>query len=448
MSDLFGPKPRPEEGAGRPPLAERMRPRRLSEVVGQDHLVGEGGLLRAALARGELPSLVLWGPPGCGKTTLARALAGEIRLPFVPFSAVQGGVKEVRELVAAARDTLRLEGRPTVLFVDEIHRFNKGQQDAFLPHVEAGTIVLLGATTENPSFELNAALLSRARVMVLEPLGPEHLRQVLQRALADAERGLTGVEVDPQALEGLVRLGRGDARLALNALEAAALVARAEAPPGAPARVTAAALDRALQGTPLRYDKSGEQHHDTVSAFIKSLRGSDPDAALYWLARMLDGGEDPLFIARRMVVFASEDVGNADPMALDVAVAVSRAVELVGLPEARINLAQGVTYLALAPRSNASYLAIGRAAEALRAHGPLPVPLHLRNAPTGLMRGLGYGRGYEYAHDAPEGETAQRHLPQELHGARFYQPTDHGLERELKQRLERLRRLRESPGGG
>jgi putative ATPase len=422
----------------RAPLAERMRPTTLEEFIGQPQLAGPNGLLTLVVERRVLPSIVFWGPPGCGKTTLARLLARSAGLPFAPFSAVTGGVKEVRELVAEARHRRRLDGQSTVLFVDEIHRFNKSQQDAFLPHVEDGTIVLLGATTQNPSFELTSALLSRVQVEVLEALGPEVMLEVLRRALGDRGRGLGHLELTaaPGALERIADLARGDARTALNVLETtSALVDQGGA-------LTPEVVDQAIRGTTLRYDKTGEQHFDTVSAFIKSLRGSDPDAGLYYLARMLEGGEEPRFIARRLVVFASEDVGNADPGALAVAIDVAQAVELVGLPEARINMAQAVTYLALAPKSNASYAGLNAATDAVRKHGPLPVPLHLRNAATGLLRGLGYGRGYEYAHERAGGVGAQRHLPEKLEGARFYEPTDRGLEADLARRLERLRALR------
>ena len=444
----------PASGRGGPPLAERMRPRSLEEVVGPPHLVGPGGLLTVALERGHVPSLVFWGPPGCGKTTLARLLARAAGRPFLALSAVLAGVKELREVVADARHRRRMGEPVPILFVDEVHRFNRAQQDALLPHVEAGTIVLVGATTENPSFELNQALLSRLQVEVLPPLEPAALVGLLRRALADAERGLgrLGLAADDDALAHLARLAGGDARLALNLLETAATLVDPAPPtdagaPGAPgaaagARLTRADVERAVRGTPLRYDKAGDGHHDAASALIKSMRGSDPDAAVYWLARMLEGGEDPRFVARRMVIFASEDVGNADPLALRVALDCADAAARIGLPEARINLAQGVTYLALAPKSNASYLAIDRALEAVRRHGALPVPPHLRNAPTKLMQALGHGAGYEYAHDAPGGVTAQRHLPDALADARFYEPTDRGHERELRRRLAELRALR------
>ncbi|MBL4846484.1 MAG: replication-associated recombination protein A [Planctomycetes bacterium] len=416
-----------------------MRPRTLDEVVGHEDLVGPGGLLRSAIARGELPSMILWGPPGSGKTTLARLLAHHVDLPFVSFSAVLGGVKQVREIVAAAEQRRLREGKRTILFVDEIHRFNKSQQDAFLPHVERGTVILIGATTENPSFELNRALISRAQVVTLAPLARVQLEELLERAHADPTRGLGGAPpLAPEVLERIARQSQGDGRAALNLLEAATNVAlAADASLLGPEH-----LEGALATVTVRYDKGGEEHYDVISAFIKSLRGSDPDAGLYWLARMLAGGESARFIARRLVVFASEDVGNADPHALEVATNVAQAVELVGLPEARINLAQGVTYLAMAPKSNASYLGIRAAMDEVQASGTQPVPLHLRNAPTGLMKTLGYGKGYDYPHDSEGGVSDQVYLPPELAGRRFYEPVRRGLESELAERLARLRELR------
>jgi putative ATPase len=433
------PRAAPAQGSlARPPLAERMRPSADEEVVGHARLAGPGGLLARARAAGSCPSVILWGPPGCGKTTVARILARATGLVFVPFSAVTNGVKEVRDVVAAAKHRLKSDGRPTLLFVDEIHRFNKAQQDAFLPHVEAGTIVLVGATTENPSFALNAALLSRVQVEVLAPLGEADLVTLLRRALTDRDRGLgpLGVTAEAPVLERLAALGRGDARTALGALEAAAGLA---GPRGA---ITDAVVDQAVAATLLRHDKRGDAHYDVVSALIKSLRGSDPDAALYWLARLLEVGDDPRFIARRLVIFASEDVGNADPRALTLAVAAAQAVELVGLPEARINLGQAVTFLALCPKSNASYLGIDAALEAVRRHGTLPVPHHLRNSPTGLLKALGHGANYEYPHDLPGGIGSQRYLPDDLQDARFYGPTDRGLEKDMQARLAHMRELR------
>ncbi|RMD82454.1 MAG: replication-associated recombination protein A [Candidatus Dadabacteria bacterium] len=402
------------------PLAERMRPRTLEEVVGQDAVLAPDSFL-GRLLRGATPrSCILWGPPGSGKTTIARLLAARSGYAFEPLSAVLSGVKEVREVIARAEKRRRYEGRGTILFVDEIHRFNKAQQDAFLPHVEAGTIVLIGATTENPSFEVTPPLLSRCRVVVLAPLDEAALGRLLDRAMADTERGLgaTGLRLQPEARAFLARRSGGDARSALSALEAAADLARAE---GA-SEITLAHAEQGMQRRALRYDKSGEEHYNVISAFIKSMRGGDPDAAIYWLARMLEAGEDPLFIARRMVVFASEDVGLADPHALPLAVAVKDAVHFVGMPEARINLAHGAAYLALAPKSNAAYRAVEAAREEVRATGELEVPLHLRNAPTGLMRELGYGRGYVYPHGREEEARGQQYLPEGLQNRRFFTP--------------------------
>jgi putative ATPase len=421
------------------PLAERMRPRSLDEFVGQGHLVGERRLLRDMIDGRKLHSLILWGPPGSGKTSLARVVAGSARAHFILFSAVLSGVKELREAIADARSERR-RGRGTILFIDEIHRFNKAQQDALLPHVEAGTVTLIGATTENPSFEIIAPLLSRATVLVLQPLAPDDVRGLVQRALSDRERGLgeRGLAIEPAALDFLVEQSHGDGRAVLNILETAAdLAARSSAP-----TLALATLEEAAQHRALRYDKAGDEHYNIASAFIKSLRGSDPDAALYWMMRMLDAGEDPLFVARRMVVFAAEDVGLADPQALGVAVAAKDAVHFVGMPEGRIPLAESAVYLATAPKSNASYQAMLAAAADVVQHGPLPVPLHLRNAPTALMKELGYGRGYQYAHQQPDQLVQHAHLPDALAGRRYYHPTSNGAERAVVERLERAMRRR------
>ncbi|ODS55446.1 MAG: AAA family ATPase [Acidobacteria bacterium SCN 69-37] len=423
------------------PLSERMRPRQLDDVVGQEMLLGPGGALRQALDRGLLHSLILWGPPGTGKTTLARLMATVAGVDFVAFSAVTSGIKEIKEVIAAAERRRQMTGRRTVLFIDEIHRFNKAQQDAFLPHVEAGTIVLIGATTENPSFEVNSALLSRARVYVLEPLTPDNLIVILRRALTDSARGLGDlhVEADDQALAALAIHANGDARIALNQLEHAVGLL--------PVRDGRRHLDLAsLQGLiarrALRYDKDGEEHYNLISALHKSVRNSDANAAVYWLARMIESGEDPMYLARRLVRMASEDIGNADPRALEVALAAKEAVHFLGLPEANAALAQCTIYLSAAPKSNAVYMAYNAAArDALRDEAS-PVPLHLRNAPTSLMKGLGYGRDYKYAHDEAEGVAAMSCLPPHLEDRRYYQPTDRGIEARIKDALERARKIR------
>jgi putative ATPase len=427
------------------PLAERMRPCTLDEYVGQRHLIGPGRLISSMLAGKSLHSLLLWGPPGSGKTTLARLIALTFGLPFAQLSAVLSGVKELRAIVERAELEQRATQRATVVFIDEIHRFNKAQQDALLPHVESGTIVLIGATTENPSFEVIAPLLSRLRVLTLEPLPPEGVGELLDRALADRERGLGRLEVgiEPGARAALIDLSQGDARIALGALEVAAELAAREEEPRIAERHVAEAAQRRM----LRYDRQGEEHYNVISAFIKSMRGSDPDAALYYLVRMLEAGEDPLFIARRMVIFASEDVGNADPRALQVAVAVKDAVHFVGLPEGRIPLAQGVTYLATAPKSNAAYAALGRATEDVRATGTLAVPMHLRNAPTPLMKNLGYGAGYRYPHDEEDHFVAETYLPDALAGHTYYEPTAFGDEAEIAARLAHWRQRRGRSGG-
>ena len=387
------------------------------------------------MTAGELQSLILWGPPGSGKTTLAQILASSAGAACVHFSAVTSGVKDLKRIVQEA-EQLRRNGKPTVLFVDEIHHFNKAQQDNFLPHVERGTLTLIGATTENPSFEVISPLLSRCRVLLLKALSPTEIGVLIDRALGDGERGLGKLQLtlDEPARAFLIEQSQGDGRVALNALEAAATLAQAQGEK----RIDLANLQEALQKTPLRYDKAGEEHYNVISAFIKSMRGSDPDAALYWMMRMLEAGEDPLFIARRMVIFAAEDIGNADPQALQVAIAAKEAFHFVGLPEGRIPLAQAVTYLASAPKSNASYKAMLAAAEDVEAHGALAVPLHLRNAPTPLMRKLGYGKDYQYAHDYEGHVVDQQHLPEELRNRRYYSPRESGYEKKLKERLESL----------
>ncbi|HZS12847.1 MAG TPA: replication-associated recombination protein A [Nitrospirales bacterium] len=404
------------------PLAERMRPAAFEDFVGQEEVVGPDTPLRRAIDHDQLSSLILWGPPGSGKTTLARIIAAHTKAEFVFFSAVTSGIPELRQSIKAAEQRRTLHGQRTILFVDEIHRFNKAQQDAFLPHVEAGTIVLLGATTENPSFEVIAPLLSRSMVVVLKPLSDEAMGRIVDRAIADEPRGLGRhrAVLSAEARARLIRFGNGDARLVLTALEFVVT----QTPRGADGRVVVdeRALDAAMLKKTLRYDKAGEEHYNLISAYIKSLRDSDPNGALYWLARMLEGGEDPKFIARRMVIFASEDIGNADPFALVFATAVFQAVQFIGLPEAQINLAHGTTYLATRPKDNASYVGLLEAAADARERGNLDVPLHLRNAVTSLMRDMGYGRQYRYVHEDPAAATEQTHLPDELKDRRYYRP--------------------------
>jgi putative ATPase len=418
------------------PLAERMRPRTIDDIVGQEALLAPGRPLREAIERDRLRSIILWGPPGTGKTTLARVIANATRAHFIAFSAVLSGIKEIREVMAEAEHARRRSGSRTILFIDEIHRFNKAQQDAFLPRVESGDIVLIGATTENPSFEVNSALLSRSKVHVLKPLTPAAMVTILRRALDDKERGLGAhdVSASDEALAGIARYANGDARVALNMLEMAAAAA------GGKPIDTALVADLA-QNRSLLYDKTGEEHYNLISALHKSMRNSDPDASVYWLARMVESGEDPLYIARRLVRFASEDIGNADPQALAIAVAAKEAVHFMGMPEGNTALAQAAIYLATAPKSNAVYMAYNEAAEAAAKEVAEPVPLHLRNAPTRLMKSLEYGKDYRYAHDEADGIAAGMEcLPPAHAGRTFYEPTDRGFESEIKRRLAEWRR--------
>lgn len=422
-----------------PPLAERLRPKDLKEFIGQRHILGPGCLLQKLLERKRLPSLILWGPPGCGKTTLAYLLARAVNSSLLPLSAVEAGVKEMREVVKKAQKRRAL-GQASVLFVDEIHRFNKAQQDFLLPFVERGEVILLGATTENPSFRIISPLLSRCKVLNLKPLSSAEILEILRRAVQDP-RGLGGkVEVEEGLLEILSQKAQGDARVALNFLEALYEMAPEE---GGRRKLTLSLWDKAALEKPLLYDQSGEEHYNLLSAYHKSLRGSDPDAAIYWMVRMLEAGEDPLVIVRRLVTAAAEDVGNADPQALLIALAAKEAVEFLGLPEGEIPLAQATIYVACAPKSNACYRALGKAREDVRRHGALPVPLHLRNPETALMRALGYGKGYRYPHDYPQAFVDQEYLPSELQGRRYYHPVDRGYEKKLAQRLAELRKKRD-----
>jgi len=431
-----------EDQPGAPrPLADRMRPQTLEEFVGQEKLLAPGKPLRTQIERDEIGSMILWGPPGCGKTTLARIIAQMTRSDFISFSAVLSGIKEIKQVMGAA-ERARHEGRRTIIFVDEVHRFNKAQQDAFLPHVEAGNIILIGATTENPSFEVIAPLLSRTKVYVLQPLASAQLVALLRRALADAERGLGREKIDvaEAALERIASVTNGDARAAYNTLEASVQGAR----PGADGRraITTELVEDVLQRKLLLYDKAGEEHYNLISALHKSVRNSDADAALYWLVRMLESGEEPLYIARRLVRMASEDVGMADPAALGVAVAAMQAADFVGPPEGNLALAQAAVYLALAPKSNALYVGYAEAQEDLHRSQAEPVPLHLRNPVTGLMREIGYGRGYQYAHDHEDKVTDMPCLPENLWGRTYYRPTSEGFEQRLQQRLEQIRQMK------
>jgi len=440
MTRSLFPEPSKAVPAADIPLAERIRPRTLDEVVGQKHLIGEGKVLREMVKRDQLMSIIMWGPPGTGKTTLARIIAKETRTPFVSYSAVLSGIKEIKTVMAEAEAHFRGARGRTIVFVDEIHRFNKAQQDAFLPYVESGVIILIGATTENPSFEVIGALLSRIKVYVLNPLMPADIEEILRRALQDKERGLgnTPVEVPDEILHKLSVFADGDARIALNALEIAVALTLGRTDER-PARLTTGDLESALQHKILLYDKAGEEHYNLISALHKSMRNSDPDAALYWLGRMLEAGEDPVYIARRMVRFASEDVGLADVRALSVALNATEAVRLVGLPECKLALAQAAVYLCVAPKSNALYTAYSKVVDEVQSSFNEPPPLHIRNAPTSLMKDLGYGKGYQYAHDLKDKVADMDCLPESLRGRQYYHPTDQGMERKIQEILESIK---------
>jgi putative ATPase len=431
-SDAFAPTTKPDA-----PLAERLRPKSLDEIVGLGDLLGEGRFLRTAIETDRIPSMIFWGPPGSGKTTLARIIARTTSARFVPFSATSTGIKEIKTLMEEARKLRHGRGIKTIVFIDEIHRFNKAQQDAFLSYVEAGDIILIGATTENPSFEVNSALLSRCKVVVLPPLERDQIMTILHRAVEDPTVRKFGIEVTQDALDFMAATSAGDARQALTSLQLVVETAHPEDNP-----IDATKVTTILQRRSLMYDKGGEEHYNIISALHKSIRNGDADAAVYWLVRMLEGGEDPLYIARRLVRAASEDIGNADPQALMLAVAVKEATHFIGMPEAGVALAQLATYLAAAPKSNAVYVGYGDAVHEVRQGDNPPVPLHIRNAPTRLMQELGYGRGYQYAHDFDEQTAAMECLPESLAGRRFYEPTEIGLEREIRDRLEKMRAAR------
>ncbi|MFA4974580.1 MAG: replication-associated recombination protein A [bacterium] len=435
MDDLFADK-----GHHKAPLAERMRPRTLSEIVGQEHLVGPGKPLSALIEADTVPSIIFWGPPGTGKTTLARIVAGKTKARFHHLSAVLSGVTDLRAIIKEAKASRSLSGRPNILFVDEIHRWNKAQQDALLPHVEDGTITLIGSTTENPSFEVIGPLLSRTKVYVLEPIDAAEIEKLVREALSDEDRGLGSLKIsaDDEAIRFISESAAGDARRALNTLEIAAdLVSRGNHK----SKISLAVVEAALQKKSLLYDKKGEEHYNVISAFIKSMRGSDPDAAVYYLARMLEAGEDPLFVARRMVIFASEDVSNADPHAVQVAISCMQSFDFVGMPEGWIPLAQCATYLATAPKSNASYMSYKRALADVNELGALPTPKHIRNAPTKMMKEMGYGKDYKYAHDF-DGHFVpnEQYLPDKLKGKRYYEPTKNGYEKNISERLKGWRK--------
>lgn len=445
--DLFslGTQSDAEESA---PLAERMRPKTIAEYVGQSHLLAEGSLLRRSIEEDKLFSMIFWGPPGSGKTTLARILANETKSYFVSFSAVLSGVKEIRAVIDDARDLWESKKKKTILFVDEIHRFNKAQQDAFLPHVESGLVTLIGATTENPSFEVIAPLLSRTRVLLLKPFSEEDLITIVENALKNERKGLGSflIKVDPDVIRYIVSLADGDARSALNNLEA--ITAIVQNLPVEKRIITKKFAEEALLKKALLYDKDGEEHYNLISAFHKSLRGSDPDAALYWLGRMLAAGEDPLYIARRMIRFASEDIGNADPQALTITVAARQAFHFIGLPEGELALAQAAVYLATAQKSNSLYTGYGRVKEIINKTGYLPVPLHIRNAPTKLMKELDYGKDYKYAHDYNDAYVPQEYLPDKLQGQKFYEPKSIGNEKTIKERMDIWQQKKDSAKDG
>jgi putative ATPase len=428
--------PLPEAGADAP-LAERLRPRALDEVVGLEDLLGAGRFLRNAIETDRIPSMIFWGPPGSGKTTLARIIAKTTRARFVTFSATSSSIKDIKALMEEARKSRKVRGSKTIVFIDEIHRFNKAQQDAFLPYVEAGDIILIGATTENPSFEVNSALLSRTKVVVIPQLEREQVMTILRRAISDPSVRKFGIDVDDEALDFIAATSAGDARQGLTSLQ---LVVETASREDSPVSVTKA--KEILQRRSLMYDKGGEEHYNIISALHKSLRNGDADASVYWLARMLEGGEDPMYIARRMVRAASEDIGNADPQALVFAIAVKDTVHFLGMPEAGVALAQLVAYLAAAPKSNAAYTGYNEAVREVRQGDNPPVPHHIRNAPTRLMKDLGYGRGYQYAHDSEDQTTAMECLPDALAGRRFYEPKEAGAEAEIKSRLEKMRAAR------
>lgn len=434
--DLFEAN-RQDQLTRRGPLATRMRPRSLDELVGQEHVLGPGTLLRKAIESDRLASIILWGPPGSGKTTLARIVASTTHAEFTSVSAVTSGVADLRKAISDARDRLGMHGRRTVLFIDEIHRFNKAQQDSILPYVEDGTVIMIGATTENPSFEVNAPLLSRSRVITLHALGDADVEVIVQRALADPERGLgrEALVLADDALDLLANMANGDARFALNTLEVAA------AGVGDDRTITTALIEEAAQRRATTYDKDGDDHFDAISALHKTIRGSDPDAALYWLARMLERGDDPLYVARRLIRFASEDVGLADPQALELAMAAQQAVHFIGMPEGALALAELTIYLSLAPKSNAVYKAYGAAVEDVARTRNDPVPIHLRNAPTRMMKEMGFGKGYKYAHDFEGGVVGQQNLPENIAGRTYYRPVDRGFERDLQRRLQRIREI-------